>query len=96
MTKESGISVVTYLIILGSQLVQAFLNDMVTVQVFNQNNYVEAKCNNDRMYLSVVSMIGLLFTCKLDKKKFKSRMNLPGGVSTRNRSSFEQREYHAC
>jgi hypothetical protein len=49
-----------YLVILWSKLVQAFLNNMVSVQVLDQHHYVKAECNNDSMNLSIVSKISLL------------------------------------
>ena len=49
----------TYLIVFGSQLVQTFLNDMISVQVLDKHNNMEAECNNDRMDLSIVSNISL-------------------------------------
>jgi hypothetical protein len=48
-----------YLIVFGSQLIQAFLNNVISVQVLDEHNNMEAECNNDGMNLSIVSKISL-------------------------------------
>jgi len=50
----------TCLIVLWSKLVQALLNDMVTIQVLDQNNNMEAKCDDDGVNLSIVAVISLM------------------------------------
>lgn len=36
-----------YLIVLGGQLVQTLLNDVIAVQVLDEYNDVQAECNNN-------------------------------------------------
>jgi hypothetical protein len=52
----------TYLIVVGSQFVQALLDDVVTVQVLDQCHNVQAECNDNSMNLSIVSKISLLLS----------------------------------
>jgi hypothetical protein len=52
--------VITYLVVFGSELVQAFLNDVISVQVLDEYNNVKAERNNDCMDLSIVPKISLL------------------------------------
>lgn len=59
---------VTNLVILGRQLVQAFLYDMIAVKILNQNNDVQTQRDNNRVYLRVVSKISLL---SLTRKQYK-------------------------
>ena len=53
-----------YLIILRRQLVEAFLDDVVTIQILDENNNMKAECNNDGVDLSIISMVSLLFIYK--------------------------------
>jgi len=55
----SGYGIVNELIIFWGQLVQAFLNNMIAVQVLDKHYNMKAECNNDRMDLSIVSKISL-------------------------------------
>jgi hypothetical protein len=43
---------VDYLVVIRSQLVQAFLDHMIAVQVLDQHDDVKTEGNNDRMDLS--------------------------------------------
>ena len=54
-----------YLIIFRGQLIEAFLNDMVTVQILDENDDMKTECHNNGVDLSIISMISLLLTCKL-------------------------------
>ena len=45
--------VVDELVVLGRELVETLLDDVVSVKVFNQHNYVQAERNNDRVYLFI-------------------------------------------
>lgn len=56
---------------------------------------MEAKRDYNRMDLSIVSMISLLFICKFEKINIGIKKDLPGDGSIRNQSSFEQHEFHA-
>jgi hypothetical protein len=47
------------LIIFRSKLVEAFLNHMVAVQVFDKHYNMKAECDNNGMDLSIVSKISL-------------------------------------
>ena len=49
----------TNLIVLRSQLVETLLDNMIAVQVLDKHYNMKAECNNDRMNLSIVSMISL-------------------------------------
>ena len=51
--------ILPHLIILRSQLVQAFLNNMVAVQILDKHYNMKAERNDDRMDLSIVSKISL-------------------------------------
>ena len=48
-----------YLIVFRSQFVQTFLNDVVTIQVFDQNHDVKTQGDDYRVDLSIVSKISL-------------------------------------
>ena len=52
----------TYLVVIGRQLVQTFLYDMVAVQVLDQRHNMQAKRNDNSMNLSIVSKISLLLS----------------------------------
>ena len=60
-SRYQSLKKITYLVVLGSQLVQAFLNNVISVQVLDEHNNVEAECNNDGMDLSIVSKISLRY-----------------------------------
>jgi hypothetical protein len=49
-----------YLVIFWGQLVEALLDNVIAVQVLDEHNNVKAECDNDGMYLSIVSEISLL------------------------------------
>ena len=49
-----------YLIILRSELVQTFLDDVVSVEVLNEHHHMQTERNNDGVDLRVVSKISLL------------------------------------
>jgi hypothetical protein len=48
-----------YLVVLWCKLVQAFLNDVVTVEVLDKHNDMHAEGNDDRMDLAMVSAVSL-------------------------------------
>ena len=37
---------------------------MITIQILDENDNMETECDNDRVDLSIVSMISLLIICK--------------------------------
>jgi hypothetical protein len=49
----------TCLVVLGCQLVQAFLDDMVSVEVLDENHHMEAERDDDRVDLRIVTSISL-------------------------------------
>jgi hypothetical protein len=49
----------TNLVILGGELVQTLLNDVVSVQVLDEDYNVKAERNNYRVNLNIVSSISL-------------------------------------
>ena len=49
-----------YLIILRCELVQTFLDDVVSVEVLNEHHHMQTERNNDGVDLRVVSKISLL------------------------------------
>jgi len=51
-----------YLVVFRCKLVEALLDDVVTVEVLDEHNDVQAECNDDEVNLSIVSSISLLFT----------------------------------
>jgi hypothetical protein len=53
----------TCLVVLECQLVQAFLDDMVSVEVLDENHHMEAECDNDRVDLHIVTSISLKAAC---------------------------------
>ena len=53
----------THLIILRRQFIQALLNNVVTVEVLDENNHMKTERDDDRVNLSIVSMVRLLFIC---------------------------------
>ncbi len=52
------------LIILRCKLVEAFLDDVITIQILDENDNTGTECNNDRVDLSIASMNSLLLICK--------------------------------
>jgi len=70
------------LIIFRRQFIQALLDDMITVQVLDEYNNVQAERDNDRMYLAMVSMISLRPTATLsvDRRKHNQKSYLPVSV----------------
>ena len=54
----------TYLVIFGSKLVQALLNDMIAIQILDKHYNMKAQSKNDRMYLSIVFEVSLALSCK--------------------------------
>lgn len=57
----------TNLVVLGSQLVQAFLNDVATIKILDEHHHVNAQRHDDGMNLCIVTMVSLLFICKFSK-----------------------------
>lgn len=49
----------SYLVILGYELVQTFLDDVVAVEVFNQDNDMEAQSHDNRVDLIIVFEVSL-------------------------------------
>ena len=49
----------THLVILRSQLVQAFLDDVISVEVLDEHDDVQTKRDDNRVDLSIVSEISL-------------------------------------
>jgi len=43
------------------------LDDVIPIEVFDENYNMQAKRNDDRMDLGVVSMISLLLSCKFEQ-----------------------------
>jgi hypothetical protein len=56
-----------YLIVFRSELVQALLNDVISVQVLDENNNMQAQSQNNGMNLSIVSLISLLSPGKFEE-----------------------------
>ena len=83
---------VTNLIVFGGQFVQALLNDMITIQVFDKHHNMQAERDNNRVNLAMVSMISLRPTATLsvDRRKDKYELYLPVSLWTESRSFFEQ------
>lgn len=52
-------SIVDELVIFWSELVEALLNDMVTIEVLDQSHHMKAKRENDRIDLSIIAVISL-------------------------------------
>ena len=64
----------TYLVVVGCQLVQALLDDVVAVQVLDQCHNVQTERNDNSMNLSIVSEISLLLSqcaspCPANKRR---------------------------
>ena len=57
-----------YLVVLRSELVETFLNDMVAVEVLDEHNNMEAECNDNGVNLNIVSLISLNSTVSLAEK----------------------------
>ena len=58
------------MIILWRKLVQAFLNDMIAIEILNEDHDVQAQRNNDGVDLHIVSKISLL---PLARKQYRER-----------------------
>ena len=86
-----------YLIVLRCKLVQALLDDVVSVEVFNEHHYMQAERNNDGVDLRVVSKISLLPPARKQYREIgKDCQYLPGAVLIRSQSSSAQLACHAC
>lgn len=48
-----GDSVVDKLIVFGWKMVEAFLNDVISVEVFNERDDVEVQCDNETLNLTL-------------------------------------------
>jgi len=48
-----------HLIILSSQFIQAFLNNVITVEILDKGNDVHAECHNDCVNLRIITGIRL-------------------------------------
>jgi len=83
---------VTDLVVFRRQFIQTLLDDVITVQVLNEYNNVEAERDNDRMNLAMVSMISLRPTATLsvDRRKNNYELYLPVSLWIESRSFFEQ------
>jgi hypothetical protein len=81
---------VTDLVIFRRQFIQTLLDDVITVQVLNEHNNVQAERDNDRMNLAMVSMISLRPTATLsvDRRKDNYESYLPVSLWTKNQSFF--------
>ena len=88
----------TDLVVFRGQFIQALLDNMITIQVFDEHNNVQAERDDDRMNLAMVSMISLRPTATLsvDRRKDHNKFYLPVFVWTRSRSFFELPSSHAC
>lgn len=53
--KDIMIKIVTYLVVFRNQPVQTFLNDMVSVEILDQSDNVQAQCHDDASDLSRLS-----------------------------------------
>jgi hypothetical protein len=73
---------VTDLVIFWRQFIQALLDDMITIQILDEHNDMQAKRDNDRMNLAMVSMVSLRPTATLsvDRRKDKYKLYLPVSV----------------
>lgn len=82
----------TDLVVFRRQFIQTLLDDVITVQVLNEYNNVEAERDNDRMNLAMVSMISLRPTATLsvDRRKNNYELYLPVSLWIESRSFFEQ------
>ena len=81
----------TDLVVFRRQFIQALLDDVITVQVLNEHNNVEAERDDDRMNLAMVSMISLCPTATLsvDRRTDNYKSYLPVFLWTESRSFFE-------
>lgn len=61
----------TYLVILRRELVQTLLNDMVTIEVLDEHDNMQAQSDDNRMNLSIVSKISLLPSVR---KQYRERV----------------------
>lgn len=57
-----------HLVILGGQFIKAFLNHVIAIQILDQHNNMKTECDNNRMNLSIISMVSLLFSCQCDRQ----------------------------
>lgn len=57
-----------YLIVLRSEFVQTFLNDMVAVEVLDKHNNMEAERDDNGVNLDIVSLISLNSPVSLEEK----------------------------
>ena len=48
---------ISYLVVFGCKLVQALLNDMISIEVLDQNNDVETECDDDRVNLAIFKSV---------------------------------------
>ena len=87
----------TDLVVFRRQFIQTLLDDVITVQVLNEYNNVEAERDNDRMNLAMVSMISLRPTATLsvDRRKNNYELYLPVSLWIESRSFFEQPLFRA-
>ena len=79
---------VTDLVVFRSQFVQAFLDDMITIQVLDEHHNVQAERDDNRVNLAMVSMISLCPTATLsvDRREDNYKLCLPVSVLIENRS----------
>jgi hypothetical protein len=69
---------------------------VVSVEVLDEHYNMEAEGKNNRMNLSVVSMISLRSTVSLEDENPLEVTSEPGVWWTRNQSSSVQLVYRAC
>jgi hypothetical protein len=69
-----------HLVIFRCKLVETFLNNVISVEILDEHYNMKAECKNNRMNLSVVSMISLRSTVSLeDKNPLKATCLASGG-----------------
>ena len=57
-----------YLVVLRGEFVQTFLNDVITVEVLDKHNNMEAEGNDNGVNLDIVSLISLNSSVSLEEK----------------------------
>jgi hypothetical protein len=63
-----------HLVIFRCELVETFLNNVIPVEILDEHYNMKAECKNNRMNLSVVSMISLRSTVSLEDKNPLKRL----------------------
>jgi hypothetical protein len=83
-----------HLVILRCEFVETFLYDVVSVEVLDKHYNMEAERKNNRMNLSVVSMISLRSTVSLEDKNPLEATCLASGGQEINHLLYSPRTMH--